>query len=68
MTLRLSVRLSIFTLFLAAAFGPATRAGSAPALQETERLRAITALERVYYQHRIWPKENTSAKPAFESL
>ena len=57
----------------AAAAAPPTDSGGALAASEsglpvTERLRAYTALERVYYQHRIWPKDNKSAKPAFEVM
>jgi len=30
-------------------------------------VKAQEAMERVYYNHRIWPKENPGPKPAFES-
>src|SRR5262245_56350624 len=33
-----------------------------------DRLAATTALERVYYKYRLWPKENPGKKPAFEEL
>jgi N-acetylneuraminic acid mutarotase len=33
-----------------------------------ERVRAQEAIERVYYNHRIWPKENPGPKPAFEQM
>ena len=31
-----------------------------------ERVKAQEAIERVYYRHRIWPKENPGSKPPFE--
>jgi len=31
-----------------------------------ERVKAQEAIERVYYAHRIWPKENPGPKPPFE--
>jgi hypothetical protein len=33
-----------------------------------ERVKAQEAIERVYYSHRIWPKENPQPKPAFEKM
>ena len=33
-----------------------------------ERVNAQEAIERVYYRHRVWPKENGAAKPAFEQV
>jgi hypothetical protein len=33
-----------------------------------ERVKAQEALERVYYNHRIWPKENPQPKPPFEKM
>ncbi len=33
-----------------------------------ERVKAQEAIERVYYNHRIWPKENPTPKPLFENL
>ena len=38
------------------------------ALARERRILAQTALERVYYSHRLWPKENPGPKPAFEKL
>jgi N-acetylneuraminic acid mutarotase len=32
------------------------------------RVRCQEAIERVYYEHRIWPKENPGPKPPFESM
>ncbi len=33
-----------------------------------ERMEAQRAIERVYYNHRIWPKENPQPKPPFEKM
>jgi N-acetylneuraminic acid mutarotase len=33
-----------------------------------DRIRAQEAIERVYYDHRIWPKENPGPKPPFERM
>ncbi len=33
-----------------------------------ERVKAQEAIERVYYSHRIWPKENPQPKPPFEQM
>jgi hypothetical protein len=33
-----------------------------------ERVKAQEAIERVYYAHRIWPKENPQPKPPFEEM
>jgi len=33
-----------------------------------ERVKAQEAIERVYYAHRIWPKENLGPKPPFEKM
>src|SRR5689334_19582383 len=33
-----------------------------------QRLRAQTRIERVWYDHRTWPKDNPGPKPAFEQL
>jgi len=33
-----------------------------------ERVKAQEAIERVYYNHRIWPKENPQPKPPFEQV
>lgn len=33
-----------------------------------ERFKAQEAIERVYYNHRIWPKENKTPKPPFEQM
>ncbi len=34
------------------------RASSPHPLSFEDRIRAQEAIERVYYEHRIWPKEN----------
>jgi hypothetical protein len=33
-----------------------------------DRVRAQEAIERVYYEHRIWPKENPGPKPPFDQM
>ncbi len=33
-----------------------------------DRVKAQEAIERVYYNHRIWPKENPTPKPPFEQM
>ena len=33
-----------------------------------DRIWAQTQIERVYYNHRIWPKENPGPKPPFETM
>jgi hypothetical protein len=33
-----------------------------------ERVKAQEAIERVYYNHRTWPKENPQPKPPFEQM
>ena len=38
------------------------------AITRKERISAQTQIERVYYNHRIWPKENQALKPPFEQL
>ena len=38
------------------------------ALTFEKRVAAQQAIERVYYEHRIWPKENPDPKPAFEQM
>lgn len=40
----------------------------ASALTFEERVEAQRAIERVYYNHRIWPKENPGPKPSFEEM
>jgi N-acetylneuraminic acid mutarotase len=38
------------------------------ALTLEDRINAQEAIERVYYEHRIWPKENPQPKPLFEQM
>ena len=33
-----------------------------------DRIWAQTQIERVYYNHRLWPKENPDPKPPFEQM
>ena len=33
-----------------------------------ERIAFQRAIEDVYWQHRIWPKENSDPKPAFDAV
>jgi len=33
-----------------------------------DRVKAQEAIERVYYNHRIWPKKNPQPKPPFEQM
>src|SRR5512136_2463533 len=33
-----------------------------------ERVKAQEAIEKVYFNHRIWPKENPQPKPPFEKM
>jgi len=33
-----------------------------------DRVNAQEAIERIYYTHRIWPKENPQPKPPFEQM
>jgi len=43
-------------------------AGSAPLLSFDERVEAQRAIERVYWRHRIWPKENPTPKPPLSGV
>ncbi len=53
---------------------PAPSPGDLPAYFHTgvltlqDRIWAQTQIERVWYNHRIWPKENPGPKPPFEQL
>jgi hypothetical protein len=33
-----------------------------------QRVKAQESIERIYYNHRIWPKENATPKPPFEQI
>jgi N-acetylneuraminic acid mutarotase len=48
--------------------GSAVRSQTATALSFEDRVKAQEAIERVYYAHRIWPKENPQPKPPFEQM
>src|SRR5260221_7946195 len=37
-------------------------------LDRDARVWAQTQIERIFYNHRIWPKENKTAKPPFEEM
>ena len=41
---------------------------SARDLSLEDRVKAQEAIERVYWSHRIWPKENPQLKPSFEQV
>lgn len=56
-------RIGLLGLLLLSAYVPA-----ASALTFEERVEAQRAIERVYYNHRIWPKENPGPKPPFEQM
>ena len=32
-----------------------------------DRIKCQEAIERIYYKHRTWPKDNPQPKPVFES-
>ena len=62
-------RTCTFTILLAictALFTIGSRANQS--LTFDERVKAQEAIERVYYAHRIWPKENPQPKPPFEEM
>ncbi len=42
------------------------QAGIPRSLSFQQRVQAQTAIERVYYEHRLWPAENPGPKPQFE--
>ena len=39
-----------------------------PSLTYEERVACQEKIERIYWNHRIWPKENPAPKPSFESV
>jgi len=59
------VRMLAAALFFASLAAPAL--AHAPLTFE-ERLAAQEAIERVFYEHRIWPKANPNPKPPFETM
>ena len=56
-----------FALFLALMLVIGLPATARPVTFE-ERVKTQEAIERVYYAHRIWPKENPQPKPPFEEM
>jgi hypothetical protein len=55
-----------FSVVLIAVFSSSVFANKP--LTHEERVKAQEAIERVYYSHRIWPKENPQPKPPFEKM
>lgn len=54
-----------FLVAKAAAFRPeATNEGSPRKVTFADRVAYQRAVEEVYWQHRIWPKENQGPKPS----
>ena len=51
-----------------ASIATATEAPTPRAINFADRVAAQTAIEQVYWDHRIWPKENTGPKPALEGV
>jgi hypothetical protein len=62
MKYRLAVLLSIFLS------GISSLAQSSQPLDAGSRAAYQRAIEQVYWQHRIWPEQNTSPKPALDSV
>ncbi len=69
------VWLLVSTLFLT--FPLSARAGRSEGVESAaaaegltfgERVKAQEAIERVYYAHRIWPRENPGPQPPFEEM
>jgi hypothetical protein len=61
----LSLAAVTLSVALLAQSAPVTRGR---ALTRAERIEAQTAIERVFYNHRIWPKDNPAPKPSFEEM
>ncbi len=58
-------------LLATSVLGSAWAGASAPgnrSLSLEDRVAAQTAIERVYWAHRIWPKENPGPKPPLEEV
>jgi hypothetical protein len=53
---------------LAFAFWPTMGLGQARDLTLDERVTAQTAIEQIYWSHRIWPRENQGPKPALSEV
>src|SRR5260221_9810244 len=47
---------------------PAVSTSGRPALTFEERVAAQCAIEQVYWDHRIWPKENPGTKPPLSAV
>jgi N-acetylneuraminic acid mutarotase len=58
----------LFALAVLASTGFCLSAWSRGPLTFEERVKAQEAIERVYYAHRIWPKENPTPKPPFDAM
>ena len=58
-----------FLVVKAASFGPeATNTASQRTLTFADRVAYQRAVEEVYWQHRIWPKENPRPKPSLDEV
>jgi len=63
------IRIRPFTavfLFCGLEAAASEETAAARTLTLADRVAARTAVERVYWEHRTWPKENPNPKPAFE--
>ncbi len=63
--MRIEWRVFILTLSLCVI---STQLFSAESLTFEQRVKAQEAIERVYYNHRIWPADNPDPKPSFETV
>src|SRR5262252_9486267 len=57
-----------FLLFALIGLSPAFTANQAHTLTFAERVAYQRAIEEIYWQHRIWPKENSKPKPALDAV
>src|SRR5512140_533838 len=63
------MRTGVVCLVLAlAGGGTAISEARARELTFEDRVRAQEAIERVYWSHRIWPRENSAPKPALSAV
>ena len=60
--------LPFFSTAHLAASQPAATASRTGEITRDELIRAQSRIERIYYNHRLWPKENPGPKPAFEAM
>jgi len=66
---RLFPVLCVFSCLIAAhSFAQNALSDSSRSLTFAERVSYQRAIEEVYWQHRIWPKENLSSKPALDAV